>query len=455
MSILRFLPVIATAVALTGAAGAGEGLPAFPGAEGFGSTTPGGRGGKVYLVTNLRDSGPGSFRAAVEAKGRRIVIFRVSGNIELRSYIKIRNPYLTIAGQTAPGGGICLRNFGCQIRANDVVMRYLRIRPGDTAGREQDALSVYLTQNVIIDHCSTSWGTDETLSVSGAGTTNVTVQWCMITESLNQSVHKKGAHGYGSLIRTNGDITFHHNVYAHHKTRCPRPGTYGKVRRGPGGEQMGILLDFRNNLIYDWISPAGYSMADRATLNYVGNYLKRGPSTTDRGRVFSIGSANTRMFVADNFLEGTGNGGRDGWGLISGAKPGNKAARAYPTAPVRTDTAAVAYRRLLEGAGATLPARDTVDSRIVEEIRRGRGRVINSQKDVGGWPALRQTEPPADSDRDGMPDEWERRYRLNPRSAADNARDQDGDGYTNVEEYINGTDPTAAEAATSRAAPPR
>ncbi len=281
----------------------------------------------------------------------------------------------------------------------------------------------------------------------------MTVQWCMITESLNQSVHKKGAHGYGSLIRANGDITFHHNIYAHHKTRCPRPGTYGKVRKGPGGEEMGILFDFRNNLIYDWISPAGYSMADRATLNYVGNYLKRGPSTTDKGRAFSIGSANTRMFVEGNFLAGTGDGGRDGWGLISGAKPGNKAGEAYPTATVRTDTAAEAYKRVLEQAGATLPARDAVDARIVDEIAAGGGRVINSQKDVGGWPEIESTEPPADRDLDGMPDEWERKYGLNPRSASDNAGDMDGDGYTNIEEYINDTDPAVSEASREEEGP--
>ena len=261
-------------VAVTvGGAAAGFTLPAFPGAEGFGSTTPGGRGGKVLIVSTLKDYAPGerpivgSLRAAIDAKGPRTIVFRVSGTIELKAGLRITEPYVTIAGQTAPGDGVCLKKYNLGVRdTHDVVIRYLKIRPGDVSGKELDGLYVYRSQNVVIDHCSVSWSVDETLSVTGEGCTNVCVQWCFITESLNKSVHGKGSHGYGSLIRTDGDITYHHNLYAHHKTRCPRPGTYGDPR--------GILLDFRNNVIYHWMSPAGYTAKDKAAINYIGNFLK-------------------------------------------------------------------------------------------------------------------------------------------------------------------------------------
>jgi pectate lyase len=229
-------------------------VPAFPGAEGAGAMARGGRGGRVLTVTNLHDSGPGSLRSAVEAKGPRTVVFAVAGNIELASTLAITEPFLTIAGQTAPGGGICLKNYDCTIAAEHVVIRFLRVRPGDVAKKAVDGFSVGEGSHyVIIDHCSVSWSVDETLSVSGGSISNITVQWCIIAESLSRSVHHKGPHGFGSLIRADGDVSYHHNIFAHHGSRNPRPGTYEDAFK------RGIILDFRNNVVYGWGSRAGYS----------------------------------------------------------------------------------------------------------------------------------------------------------------------------------------------------
>lgn len=426
---------------LSSTAAAADAIPSFPGAEGFGSTTPGGRSGQVLLVTTLDDYRPkrdkpiaGSLRAAVESEGPRIVVFRVSGLIDLKAPLVIANPFITIAGQSAPGEGVCLKRFNVQITAHDAVVRYLRVRPGDESEKQLDGLAVYKTQNVVVDHCSAGWSVDESLSVTGDDCTNVTVQWCLIAESLNESKHDKGEHGYGSLVRTDGDITFHHNVYAHHKTRCPRPGTYGAER--------GIVFDFRNNLIYDWVSPAGYSAEDKATMNYVGNYLKPGPSTKDRKHMFKVGGAATTMYVADNFLLGNDKGNADNWELINGDKtPETRLASPLPVAPVRADTAEALYPKLLAGAGASLPKRDAVDARIIKQIADGTGRVINSPNDVGGWPVYPTAAAPADVDADGQPDAWEREHGLNPADPADGRGDLDRDGYTNLEEFLNGTDP--------------
>ena len=269
---------------------------AFPSAEGFGAHAKGGRGGAVLFVKNLNDSGPGSLREAVEQKGPRTILFNVSGTIELESSLVISEPLITIAGQSAPGGGICLKNYGLSIKTSDVIVRYLRVRPGDEPGPaykakgkgfSPDAISISSgSRDVIIDHCSAGWAIDECLSVSGKGITKVTVQWCLISESLNDSFHPKGQHGYGSLLRTNGDVTFHHNIYAHHKSRSPRPGTYG---------EGSILLDFRNNVIYDSV---GYSAADPVRMNYIGNYIR-----SSRGYAFHVGGDETLLYVEGNYDE--------------------------------------------------------------------------------------------------------------------------------------------------------
>lgn len=423
---------------------AADSLPAFPGAEGFGSTTPGGRGGAVLLVTNLEDylpkeqPIPGSLRAALSAKWPRIVVFRVSGTIPLKAAVKITEPYLTVAGQSAPGDGICLKNQTVSINTHDVVLRHLRVRPGDELGAEYkklgksfapDGISVGTpSKNVVIDHCSVSWAIDETLSVSGEGITDVTAQWCIISESLNNSLHDKGQHGYGSLLRTNGNVTFHHNLYAHHSSRAPRPGTYG---------DGSILLDFRNNVIHDSV---GYSAKDAVRMNYVGNFIKR----PRKKYAFQIGGETTKLFVEGNQLADAGNKSDDPWALISGGKAENRMEKPFPTAKVTTESALEAYQAVLKSAGATRPYRDAVDLRVIEQLENGTGGLIDSQTEVGGYPEVRTKDVPQDQDQDGMPDDWEKKHELDPASAKDASSDQDGDGYTNIEEYLNETDPTAS-----------
>ena len=432
-----------------GGVGHAQRIKAFPEAEGFGAYAIGGRGGKLLWVTTLEDYGKdeapieGSLRAAIEAAGPRMVLFKVGGIIELKAPLVVRNPYLTLAAQAAPWHGICLKNYGFEIRdTHDVIVRYLRVRPGDEMGKELDAISINKSKHVILDHCSASWGTDETVSVTGAGTDSVTVQWSFIAESLNQSVHAKGAHGYGSLIRTDGRVSFHHNLYAHHTTRVPRPGTYG--------DKSGVL-DFRYNVIYNWKSSAGYSRADSARINLVGNYYKPGPSTVGKDHIFQIGDQTTVMYASDNTLEGVKHDGDD-WALIKGrgwwhwlfGLNDYKLSEPISAPPVKVDDLEDVYFEVLRFAGARLQMRDVVDRRIMAEIEKGKGSIINSQKDVGGWPTYDSGRYPYDSDGDGMPDRWEKVHDLDPNDKQDHAKDADGDGYTNLEEFLNGTEPSIA-----------
>jgi pectate lyase len=411
--------------AAASALGAEQKQRAFPTAEGFGAYTPGGRGGKVAFVTNLNDSGPGSFREACETKGPRTVIFRISGTIELKSRLVIREPFLTIAGQTAPGDGICLTGMDFIVSTNNVIIRYLRSRPGDRMPGERDAISLTSVDNVIVDHCSASWGIDEQLSTWKSKT--VTVQWCLITEALHNSHHHKGNHGFGSLIQCEG-ATYHHNLYAHNRSRNPRPGS-GTV-------------DFRNNVIYDWNGMAGYAEDNKHRVNYVANYLKPGPSTvSSRNIAFHTGMTNTFYFVQGNVFDGLVKEGQEDDVIFKVRNGGNLVDQPVDAPLVKTDTATVAYARVLQEAGAILPKRDSVDARIVEQVRTGTGKQLDSQDQVGGWPALNSAPAPADADNDGMPDGWETSNGLNPTDASDVNTDTDGDGYTNLEEFLNSTSP--------------
>ncbi len=405
--------------------------PAFPGAEGFGAQTPGGRGGAVLFVHNLNDAGPGSLRAALETKGPRIVLFRVSGIIDLKSPLTIAEPFLTLAGQTAPGGGICLRGADLRIETHDVIVRHIRVRTGDIAARERDGLAIGgESRNVIVDHCSVSWGVDENLSPSGA-IANITVQWSIVAEGLNRSVHHKGAHGYGTLARAVGGVTFHHNLWAHNQGRNPRLGdNYGKPPFP--------TFDVRNNVIYN----AGGSnvVGDELTVNYIGNYFKPGPDTRIRNGLFGpTEKAKPRFFVQGNIVEGLPDLTADARKLFSRAV--ELLTAPAPAPPIEQQPAQQAYELVLARAGATLPKRDAVDTRIVADVRAGSGSIIDSQWEVGGWPEYQQSRPPRDTDRDGMPDHWEQTHGLNPRDAADAAKDRDGDGYTNIEEYLNTIQP--------------
>jgi pectate lyase len=411
--------------------------PAFPGAEGFGAQAQGGRGGRVIYVTNLHDSGPGSLRAACEEKGPRTILFKVSGVIELQSKLVVRDPHVTIAGQTAPGDGVCLKNCSFNVNTHDVVVRFLRFRVGDRLKKEFDSVSITESENVIFDHCSASWSIDETLSPTRSK--SVTVQWCLITESLDNSCHHKGPHGYGSLITgSEGGMTFHHNLYAHHRSRSPRPGA------PPGTE--GMVLDFRNNVIYDWGDKAGYSAETPVRMNYVGNYLKPGPSTKQSARqaAFWPGSERTRICMIANVLEGYAEAIRENGLLLrpGGSFPRDRRVqdvleeRLFPGPLVRTELPDMAFERVLVFAGATLPRRDPVDERLLGQVRAGTGKIIDSQDQVGGWPVYASLEAPPDTDGDGLPDAWEREHGLNPQDPADGARDS-GDGYTNLEKYLN------------------
>ena len=413
---------VTTAALIAVLAGAPGENPAFPGAEGFGAVTGGGRGGKVLIVSNLNDAGPGSLRAACEAAGPRIVVFRVSGLIDLQTPIRIVEPFITIAGQSAPGAGICLKRNGVSVNTHDVIIRHVRSRPGDISGKEVDGLAIGGdSRRVIVDHCSVSWAVDENLSPSG-NISDVTVQWSMISEALNRSVHGKGAHGYGSLARAAGGLSMHHNLWASNSSRNPRPGD--NYARPPHP-----VIDIRNNVIYN--PGGGNVIGENVTVNYAGNYTKPGPDTVLKVMFSPTEKYSIKAFVEGNVIEGMA--GFSNWF----SKPVEMLKKAAEAAPVTMTDAKTAMAQVLAGAGATLPARDVVDARVVSGVRAGTGRIIDSQWEVGGWPEYKSSQAPVDSDRDGMPDAWERARGLNPKDAADAAGPAAG-GYTNVEAYLNG-----------------
>jgi pectate lyase len=427
-------------------------LPAFPGAEGYGARTRGGRGGTVIAVNNLDDSGRGSLRAAVEAEGPRIVVFRVSGMIRLASPLAIRHPYITIAGQTAPGDGITLRDHELQISASEVIIRYIRLRPGDEAGVNADAITGRYNENIILDHVSTSWGTDEVLTVYH--NRYVTIQNSIVSEALgNGETHKFGG------IWGDNYSTYHHNLIAHNDSRNPR------FASGAGH------VDFRNNVIYNWGYNSAYGGEKQqpgnpqfhfTTINLVANYYKPGPATRENVRSRIVGPSTRdgdadigRWWVSDNFVEGSLEVTADNWLGVTPSRPdlienlrlapAFRLPEPWPAVPIAQQSAQDAYRTVLARAGASL-RRDAVDARIVQEACNGTATfgdgIISSQTDVGGWPELTSLPAPQDSDGDGMPDAWEIRYGLDPNDASDANGDLNRSGYTNIEEYLNGTDPT-------------
>jgi pectate lyase len=425
--------MLALAVITLGAAPASP--PAFRGAEGFGARTPGGRGGRVIVVRNLNDSGPGSFREAATASGPRVVVFRVSGLITLASPIEIREPYVTVAGQSAPGDGICFRGSQVSVLTHDVVVRFLRFRPGDISSGEVDNLDVMGdSHDVIIDHCSATWSIDEALSASG-GVKDVTIQWSLIAEGLNRSHHSKGAHGFGSLVRAVGGVTLHHNLWAHNTERNPRLGdNYGKP--------PWPVFDVRNNVIYDYGKFASGLTGDRLSVNYVGNYVRPGPSSDRaRGIIVFTDTAAATYFVEGNLVEGRADRTADNTRLFDRAEVEGRrlvmvVRTPFDAPPVHTTSASDARREVLDGVGATLPRRDAVDERIVREVEQGTGAIIDSQSQVGGWPEYRSATAPPDGDGDGIPDEWERTRHLDPKDPSDASRVGDKDGYTNIEIYL-------------------
>ncbi len=443
------------------------GVSAFPGAEGYGASSVGGRGGQVIKVTNLNDSGSGSLRQAVAVDAPRIIVFEVSGNIFLQSRLDIKKPYVTIAGQTAPGDGITLVGHQVTVDTHDVIIRYLRFRTTDLKCGTTEWLSWSPdvlndddgSYNVIIDHCTTSWGIDETLSFYRGH--DFTVQWCMVTESLYDSCHYEGTpHGYGG-IWGGTNASFHHNLIAHHTSRTPRFAADSYV-------------DHRNNVIYNWGFNSAYG-GEAASMNIVNNYYKYGPATSSgstRCRIYLCDNTESQAYIEGNYVYDYPTTTTYNWlgGVQYSGGASELTLRVYTpfaAAEVNTTSAEQAYTDVIADVGASYPSRDGLDCRIISEVDNGTAAygssyngggkgIIDSQYDLcpnGGlgvcpecsdgdndycWlPILNSTAPPADSDGDGMPDEWELAYCLDPYDSNDCNDDRTGDGYTNIEEYIN------------------
>lgn len=417
-------------------------IPAFPGAEGFGANAEGGRGGAIIEVTNLNDNGAGSFRAALNASGPRIVVFRTGGTIELKNGIDITEPYITIAGQTAPGGGITLKcdslfaGAPLKIKAHDVVIRYLRFRSGQKTieADSGDALSLVYGYNIIIDHCSISWATDECLgmwidtAIGGHEIRDVTVQWCILSEGLIADMvdwHSMGSLlGHGVL-----NLSVHHNLYASNNERNPRIKTNG-------------VVDFVNNVIYNYGDYPGQCTDEysQVPINYVGNYVKSGPNSRLSAyelRLLQTTGNGFSVYVKDNIGPHRTNDSQADNLVIPAAERQYLTTTRHSAPLVTTTSAMLAYQQVLANAGVQLHVQDSVDKRIMNEVINHTGSIILSPSEVGGWPVLAMGTPPIDSDHDGMPDEWENSKALNPMNPADANQDPNHNGYTNIEEYLN------------------
>jgi hypothetical protein len=414
---------------------------AFPGAEGFGKYTSGGRGGKVYVVSNLEDSGPGSLREALEAPETRIVVFSISGNIALKTRIVINHGNLTVAGQSAPGLGITVQNHPILIRSNNIIFRYLRIRLGDLAKREYDAFSGNKSKDIIIDHCSISWGNDEVASFYD--NENFTMQWCIISEGLHKSFHSKGPHGYGGIFGGK-KASFHHNLLAHHFARLPRFNG-ARYHKSPNEE----IVDFRNNVVYNWVNFTMHG-GEEGNHNIINNYFKYGPATQEehKFRILRILEPKGKFYIHGNFIFGDEKATINNWlgGNWEGPIRGEQINKAMANIPfelseINQETAEEAFTSVLLYAGAS-KERDNVDRRIIEEVRTGtanfgKNGIIDSQNDVGGWPEIRVITGPKDSDLDGIPDDYEILNGLDPNNPKDGQFIKEGQFYTNLELYLN------------------
>ncbi len=425
---------------------------AFPTAEGYGRFAIGGRGGRVYHVTNLNDSGPGSLREAVEADGPRTVVFDVGGLISLKRKLVFRNSFLTVAGQTAPGKGICIRNYTFGgLGAEETIIRHVRLRLGDLARYTMDGMGLAASDYCIIDHCSISWTQDEAFSSRSAR--NITLQRCLISEALNIAGHAAYApgkqHGYAASI--GGDVgSFHHNLLAHCAGRnWSLAGGLDKAGRHTG------RLDIRNNVVYNW----GHRTTDGGArlVNFVNNYYKPGPASTvfhvlmpERNNIAGFGPQD--YFVAGNIMEGRYGPDEILAGVVEPREePLSNFIKDKPffESHVTTHPAEDVYEIVLADVGCNVPTLDDHDKRVIEEVRKGTTTYKGSksglpglpdtQTDVGGWEDYPEIHRPDgwDTDGDGMPNQWEKQNGLNPDDPADGATDKDGDGYTNLEEYLN------------------
>jgi len=467
-------------------------IPAFPGAMGGGEFSFGGRGGKVITVTSLADRGPGTFREACETGGARIVVFNVAGIIHLTTPVIIRAPYITIAGQTAPGDGVCIAGETVWANTHDVVVRFMRFRRGATdVGRRDDAFGGDPIGNIMIDHCSCSWGLDENISfyrhmfdpMNGRpqdklGTVNVTIQNTISAQGLDTYNH-----AFGSTIGGE-NCSFMRNLWADNTGRNPSIGWNG-------------IFNFANNVIYNWAHRSVDGGDYTALYNIINNYYKPGPVTPKDElvghRIIEPGSNGRsklttarfgRLYVTGNIVEGNEQVTKDNWDggvqlrTLKGKEipqeeaeknyfPFMKVNKPFVMAKFPIMSAEEAYKFVLDNAGATLPKRDIVDQHIITQVRTGevyydkkadskkyyqfryrrlpadsyKQGIITDISQVGGYPEYKG-KPYKDSDGDGMPDDWEIKHGLNPKDPSDANGDLNGDGYTNIEKYINGIDPS-------------
>ncbi|MBQ3998990.1 MAG: pectate lyase [Paludibacteraceae bacterium] len=437
-------------------------VPAFPGADGGGMYATGGRGGVVVHVTTLEDERDkttglpvaGTLRKALQMDGTRTIVFDVGGTIHLKSQLDITGGNVTIAGQTAPGDGICIAGYPVVVKASNVIIRFLRFRMGDENKVEGDALSINDHSNIIVDHCSFSWSTDE--CVSCYGNTNFTLQYCFISESLRRSVHVKGNHGYGG-IWGGTNASFHHNLLAHHDSRNPR-FDHSYVNNKCFGP-----VDYVNNVVYNWggnstYGGEGYTQARQ--INMVNNYYKYGPVTGKKDRLVDptiscsyCSDGHTlipgKFWLSGNYMYGYDNVTADNWKGSTVTTAAVKADARWTeglTLLTNEQTAEEAYETVLAKAGCSLH-RDVVDTRIAGEVRNGtytysgsngstKG-LIDSPSDVGGYPTLQGGTAPKDTDRDGMPDEWEDANGLDKSASSDGKLYTLDKNYTNLEVYLN------------------
>jgi len=438
--------------------------PAFPGAEGGGMYTTGGRGGAVYYVNTLVDNTTGnsttregSLRWCLNQTGKRPILFKVSGLITLGSDLSISKGDVTIAGQTAPGDGICLRYYPAYVGANNVIIRYMRFRLGDTALQQDDAIWGRNQNNIMLDHCSMSWCVDECASFYS--NKNFTMQWCLLAESLRNSIHGKGAHGYGG-IWGGENVTFHHNMLAHNDSRNPRFNGWKRSGLDYSSTVAEERMDYRNNVVYNWGGNSTYGGESAGKYNMVNNYYKYGPATSAKSRLVQadIDAGTTvilprhgKYYLSGNYIYGNATYTADNR-LALYNKTGFPldsviVTTPYACYPATTHSAVKAFEKVLAFVGCSLQ-RDTVDGRLVQEAKTGTctftgsngstNGLIDTQSDVGGWPTYNGTSAPVDTDIDGMPDAWETANGLNPNSAADgNAFTLSTEGYTNLEVYLN------------------
>jgi hypothetical protein len=437
---------------------------AFPGAEGFGKYATGGRGGKVVEVINLNDAGAGSFRDAfTKFPGEPItIVFRVGGTIELLTQLKVNRSNFTIAGQTAPGDGICLKGHSFLINGaraasqggnhGNIIIRHLRSRPGSTLSTGVYGFDMENCHNVIVDHCSFSWANEENAAMYDIK--NITVQYSIASEGLYNAGHAKGVRSYGG-VWGGQYVTYHHNLIAHNVSRTVR-------FNGSRAHDTIALVDYRNNVIYNWgSSGAAYGgeveiNGGVSRVNVVNNYYKPGPATSTTLRFidasYIAGKPVGEWHVAGNIMEGNTNMTNDNWlGVYLDRLPADQRANAKSTTPFPVDvftptqTAADAYLDVLANAGATKPMRDAVDARVVNETRTktasgigsyGKPGIIDAPSAVGGWPTYIGAEAPTDEDHDGMADEWETAYGLSPANA-DDRNTVGSDGFTMLEKYLN------------------